>query len=326
MPSLRLLSKSLICLLSFLAVLLTSQFVYAAPSTEFTAGLAAFRVEVDKRTLQNAIALRTVLPGQHLEITIKQNKADNFEILQGKQKLKFSKNGNLRWQAPKQVGHYPLQIIRRSDKASVTIQVFVIRPKNEVVNGKLRGYNIGSYPPALRGLTAYQAPKGFIEVTPEMRNIRVSPHFTLGQFLCKQSGGYPKYIVLQPRLLEKLELLLQTLNDKGIHSNELVVMSGYRTPFYNKAIGNVANSSHIYGGAADVFVDVKPQDNYMDDINRDGKINLEDAKTLYHLADKLVSPSHHPELMGGVGLYDKNSAHGPFVHVDVRGTPARWGH
>jgi hypothetical protein len=154
----------------------------------------------------------------------------------------------------------------------------------------------------------------------------VSPHFTLGQFLCKQSSGYPIYIVLQPRLLETLELLLQNLNEKGIYSNELVVMSSYCSPFYNKAICNLANSSHIYGGAADVFGDVKPQDNYIDDFNRDGQINLGDAKALYHLADKQASLSHQPELMGGVGLYDKNSAHGPFVHVDVRGTPARWGH
>jgi len=28
---------------------------------------------------------------------------------------------------------------------------------------------------------------------------------------------------------------------------------------------------------------------------------------------------------GGLGLYKANAAPGPFVHVDVRGYPARWG-
>jgi len=33
----------------------------------------------------------------------------------------------------------------------------------------------------------------------------------------------------------------------------------------------------------------------------------------------------HPDLIGGVGIYHATSAHGPFVHIDVRGTRARWG-
>jgi hypothetical protein len=32
----------------------------------------------------------------------------------------------------------------------------------------------------------------------------------------------------------------------------------------------------------------------------------------------------HPELTGGAGLYESNSSHGPYVHVDVRGSRARW--
>jgi len=30
------------------------------------------------------------------------------------------------------------------------------------------------------------------------------------------------------------------------------------------------------------------------------------------------------DLVGGYGIYRANSVHGPFVHIDVRGTPARW--
>jgi uncharacterized protein YcbK (DUF882 family) len=33
----------------------------------------------------------------------------------------------------------------------------------------------------------------------------------------------------------------------------------------------------------------------------------------------------HPSLVGGIGIYKGTSAHAGFVHVDVRGTRARWG-
>jgi uncharacterized protein YcbK (DUF882 family) len=28
--------------------------------------------------------------------------------------------------------------------------------------------------------------------------------------------------------------------------------------------------------------------------------------------------------VGGIGIYPATSAHGPFVHIDARGTRARW--
>jgi hypothetical protein len=33
----------------------------------------------------------------------------------------------------------------------------------------------------------------------------------------------------------------------------------------------------------------------------------------------------HEDLVGGVGVYRGTRSHGPFAHVDVRGTRARWG-
>jgi len=32
----------------------------------------------------------------------------------------------------------------------------------------------------------------------------------------------------------------------------------------------------------------------------------------------------HPGLVGGAGVYAAASGHGPFIHIDVRGYPARW--
>jgi uncharacterized protein YcbK (DUF882 family) len=103
------------------------------------------------------------------------------------------------------------------------------------------------------------------------------------------------------------------------------VMSGFRTPQYNeKGVGSGGRASasrHQYGDAADVFVD-NDRNGVMDDLNGDGRVNTLDAKVLAQAAERVES--RHPELVGGIGIYPANSAHGPFVHVDVRGNRARW--
>ena len=60
---------------------------------------------------------------------------------------------------------------------------------------------------------------------------------------------------LRPRLLLKLEMMLEKVNAAGYRCDTFQVMSGYRTPHYNMAIGNVKYSRHVWGGAADIFVD-----------------------------------------------------------------------
>ena len=53
-------------------------------------------------------------------------------------------------------------------------------------------------------------------------------------------------------------------------------------------------------------------------------LSSDDAAILAEAADRVERA--HPELAGGVGIYRANRAHGPFVHIDVRGARARWGH
>ena len=51
----------------------------------------------------------------------------------------------------------------------------------------LNGYRIGEYPATpLKGNPLYLPPPGFIEVTKDNQDTKVSPHFTLKQFLCKE--------------------------------------------------------------------------------------------------------------------------------------------
>lgn len=232
------------------------------------------------------------------------------------------------WEAPTDVGVYALTI--QSDlNEHVHLNMFVMRPANDIRHGFLGNYKVGYYPePPIDGLAIYRQPRGYIEVDPGNRDVLISPHFTLGQFLCKQKSGLQDkaYVVLREQLILKLEKVLEGVNEQGYHATTLHVMSGYRTPSYNSGLGNVRFSRHMYGGAADIFVDERPRDGVMDDLNRDGRIDVKDAAWLHRIVEKMDGPSHRPHhLTGGLGLYRANRYHGPFIHVDVRGKRARWG-
>jgi len=230
------------------------------------------------------------------------------------------------WQAPKETGLYPVRIINLHSVDLITLNIFVMVPYNQLKGEYLNGYLIGTYPPIpLELLPMYKLPQGFIEVTKENEETLVAPHFKLKQFLCKQESGYPKYIVLKERLLLKLELILEKVNENGYRCDTFNIMSGYRTPYYNNAIGNVKYSRHLWGGAADIFIDENPQDDMMDDLNRDGTIDYRDADVIYNIIDEMYGKSFYLPFRGGLGRYHKTAFHGPFAHVDVRGFRARWG-
>lgn len=190
----------------------------------------------------------------------------------------------------------------------------------------LQGYFIGRFPTEGKGRTdRYAPPAGFIEVTRENQNLQLSEHFKIREFLTKdQHNVWPKYVVVDPSLLEMLELVMQELNAMGIPAKRMHVMSGFRTPQYNARglnRGRANLSRHQYGDAADVWID-NDGDGYMDDLNRDGKRDTGDARVMLKAVDRVTA--RYPELTGGAGIYRANSAHGPFIHIDVRGTRARW--
>lgn len=230
------------------------------------------------------------------------------------------------WHAPENPGMATLTFTQGGE--ALTIQMFVLTPWTNGKNTSLNGYKIGKYSTKpFRGLRSYEAPVGFIELTDALHNQKISPHFTLGQFKCKQQPGHkPTYLLIQPGTLLKLERLLEAANKKGWPADTLTVMSGFRTPHYNHAIGNTTSSSrHLFGGAADIFIDADGN-GVMDDLNGDGQSNRDDAKALAKLADSLAATDPAVWPAGGLAPYAANSAHGPFVHIDVRGYKARWNH
>jgi hypothetical protein len=204
-----------------------------------------------------------------------------------------------------------------------------VRPFSDKVRGRIGGYAIGDFPWERRGSRGASArtPAGLVEVTPANADLPVSQHVRLRDFLTHdQARVWPKYLALREPLLDKLELVVDELHDMGVAVGRLRVMSGFRTPQYNAqgvgAGGRVSDSRHQYGDAADVYVTDGGRD-WMTDLNRDGRVDLRDARLLASAAERVESA--HPELVGGIGIYPATGAHGPFVHIDVRGTRARWG-
>jgi hypothetical protein len=229
-----------------------------------------------------------------------------------------------RWTAPEEKGLYPLWVRDSASGETVTLNAFVLVPMPTAAT--IGEFMVGRYEQRpLRGNPSYARPAGFVEVTEANRGTLVAPHFTIEQFVSRQSGGYPKYLVLRERLLLKLEMLLEEVRSAGIPASTFGILSAYRTPFYNRSIGNETRySRHVYGDAADIYVD-NDGDGAMDDLNGDGRATLEDARALGDVVEGLSQKSWYQPFEGGLGLYKANRAHGPFVHVDVRGHPARWG-
>ncbi len=225
------------------------------------------------------------------------------------------------WYAPSESGPAPIAIRELGSDAAICINATVLVPYD---GGEyLNGYHIGHYQ---SGSTdpADARPAGMIEVWPRDLARWVSPHFQLGQFLCRQESGWPKYIVLQTRLLLMLEAMVDELDRRGMDVSTLFVTSGYRTPYYNALIGNeTIYSRHTYGDAADVFID-RNGDEMMDDVDGDGAVDADDAVYLSSVVEQITARAQFARFVGGLGIYPPLESRGPFVHVDTRGFVARW--
>jgi len=123
--------------------------------------------------------------------------------------------------------------------------------------------------------------------------MKLTENFSLKEFECKDGSDTPIWVQNNIRLLS---VELQKL--RNVLGRPIRITSAYRSPEYNKKIGGVANSQHLYGKAADIQVkNVDPVQVYeiIEDMAEKGELSI-----------------------GGLGLYDS------FVHIDIRDYKARW--
>jgi uncharacterized protein YcbK (DUF882 family) len=123
--------------------------------------------------------------------------------------------------------------------------------------------------------------------------MQIEKNFNISEFKCKDGTEVPpEYIHNVTELCSHLQTLRDFIN------KPIIIISGYRSPNYNKSIGSRTTSQHLLGKAADIIVP--------------GVTPLEIRDTII----KLIKEGRMKK--GGVGLYDK------FVHYDVRGFNTRW--
>jgi hypothetical protein len=198
---------------------------------------------------------------------------------------------------------------------SLTLAVLV--PFDEKKGSMLDGYRIGTYLGERRGSVDERLPVGFVRVTEHDVDLPMSEHLRLGDLLTHDGQqGWPRFIAVNPRMVDKLELVMARIAGTIRKADVNVVVnvhSGYRTPAHNRRVPLAATDSrHQYGDAVDVAIDA----------NGDGKINARDARLVADAVDSVEA--QFPELIGGVGVYTSSRYHQPYVHIDVRGSRVRW--
>lgn len=130
-----------------------------------------------------------------------------------------------------------------------------------------------------------------------------SRHFTMAEMRCHDGTPYPSmWVDRLVELFSQLDLIRETWG------GPLHVISGYRTPEHNAAIGGAGQSQHVSGRAADL----RPI--------RKG-VHASDIHDLHRTVNELIAAGKLPSV-GGVGVYPwvkqgKILVAG-WVHVDTR--------
>jgi uncharacterized protein YcbK (DUF882 family) len=228
---------------------------------------------------------------------------------------------------PAQPGFYYLTLVRGEDRQIIREPIVtVMRPFSEKLGTMLNGYRIGTYLQERFVGRRDDPPAGFLEVYPEQVDLAITKHLRIGHFVTHddQRDVWPKYVAINPRLLDKLELVfaeLETLRGQerraaGLASDsqlELDVHSGFRTPAHNRRVRRAASDSrHQYGDAADIVIDA----------NGNGRFDRSDYRLVVAAVEAVER--NHPDLAGGLGVYTSGRYIRPYVHIDARGRKSRW--
>ena len=220
--------------------------------------------------------------------------------------------------APPEPGFYRLSLVRGAERRVVDeLTLAVLVPFSQKLGGQLNGYRIGTYLAERLGARQSERPEGFVEVESADADMLLTKHFKLSDFISHDDQDtWPRYAAISPRLLDKLELVMAQLARRRGDSTRVglsvSVHSGFRTPSWNLTNRFANDSRHQYGDAADVVIDA----------NGDGRFTLADSRLVALAVDAVERD--YPDLVGGLGLYSGPKYRTPYVHIDARGTRARW--
>lgn len=222
-----------------------------------------------------------------------------------------------RFVAPAAAGFYQLALVRGASRRVVDgMTLAVLVPFSRKLGTSLNGFRIGTYVAERLGGDR-ERPDGFVEIEQHDVDLPLTTHLRLADFIARDGQDtWPRYAALNPRLLDKLELVIAqvaALRGGGDLRLAVDVHSGYRTPAYNRRVKRAARDSrHQYGDAADVTIDA----------DGDGRITSTDSRIISQAVEAVERA--HPDLAGGLGVYTSRRYPQPYVHIDARGHRARW--
>lgn len=123
--------------------------------------------------------------------------------------------------------------------------------------------------------------------------MQLQTNFKLSEFRCRDGTDVPEeYMENVQALADNLQVLRDYIG------RPIQIISGYRSPEYNKKIKGAKRSQHMLAKAADIKV--KGMEPWM----------------VHKIIEHLIFEGHMKK--GGLGIYQT------FVHYDVRGRNARW--
>jgi uncharacterized protein YcbK (DUF882 family) len=131
----------------------------------------------------------------------------------------------------------------------------------------------------------------------EKTNLQVTKNFNLSEM--------EYYDKVPANLLDNAKEVLTNLQVlRDACGKSITIMSGYRSPERNAAVGGATKSQHMEGNACDI------------------KVKDMDPKDVAALIEKLIKEGKMKQ--GGLGIYPRATIAEGWVHYDTRGVRARW--
>ncbi len=298
----------------------------------------------DRRTMDLSFAgnpLVVMLPGESLQVAAEADGQPG--------RLAVIKDGKiiredtvLNFTAPEKPGAFYISVAAVAGEQNRRGEICVLVPHKATARRSNQGWlvrvdetPIGEYRQASASGNAkvkdnpdsYQPPVWWMRITDMNASFEVSPGVKADDLVAPSEDTGTKHTDIVPvcySMWTAITTLRNGLSARGIPGSALRVISGFRTPPYNRSIGSNAFGRHVYGDAFDFYINLAGGENIKAaDLNRDGKLDRRDAYPIVAVIEDLQAEGKLP--MGGIGVYNTiGGDHEVSLHLDVRGHRATW--
>lgn len=259
----------------------------------------------------------------------------------------------IEWEAPAAPGHYPIHCEVETSgtlryamgagdpksrklpslRTSTTFHFLVPHEFDPEGHGVIESYPIGTYPNEntkdVKAVIAqhrehYRPPRWFVAVTSATRELRVSEHFRLREFIPHAPKDTTVYFPYNANLCRALEAIVADLKTSETTTPHLRILRGFVSPYdaerLRRAGARLLTWNRYQYGDGVLVVANEDAGEKMGDLNRDGKVDVRDAEVLANVVSRVQKRLGLP---GWTGIYgerpDTTLPETPMVGFDVRG-------